>query len=149
VKKFVKIVAAILPLAVALTACVSCKKSTDPADTETKTVSRTQGIDFDEELGNVADYSVLISGEATATETYAADQLVKYVQEVTGETIEYVTDKRFSDEKIISVGRTNFFETSGVEANETELGADGFIIKNKSASLLICGGDDRGTLYGV
>ena len=111
--------------------------------------SRTQGIDFSAVLGNVAEYSVVISALATESEKYAAQQLITYVEQITGVCLPYAADGAYSDSKVISVGRTAFLESAGVTADAGTLGTDGFVMKNKGNALLICGGSDRGTIYGV
>ncbi len=111
--------------------------------------SRTQGIDFDTVLGNVSEYSVIISTLATESEKYAAETLVDYVEQITDVKLPYVSDSDYADSKVISVGRTAFLESSGIVADAETLGSDGFILKTRGDALLICGGADRGTIYGV
>ena len=111
--------------------------------------SRTQGIDFSAVLGNVAEYSVILSSLATESEKYAAQQLITYVEQITGVRMSYAADGEYTDSKVISVGRTDFLESAGVTADAVTLGTDGFVMKNKGNALLICGGSDRGTIYGV
>lgn len=111
--------------------------------------SRTQGIDFSAVLGNVAEYSVILSSLATESEKYAAQQLITYVEQITGVRMSYSADGEYTDSKVISVGRTDFLESAGVTADAVTLGTDGFVMKNKGNALLICGGSDRGTIYGV
>ncbi len=110
---------------------------------------RTQGIDFGSSVGLVKDYAVVIPANATETEKYAAEQLVKYVLKVTGKTLNHLADGSAVSGKIISVGRTAALESSGLKVDKSELKSDGFIVKTKNESLYICGGEDRGTLYGV
>lgn len=152
-KHLKKLISFVLSFSAVLSVATGCKKDDDkptPNDGETgNVVSRTQGIDFTSPLAEVKDYSVVISSSATETEKYAAEQLVKYVDGVTGTQISYRTDGAYSDGKVISVGRTEFMETADITADKSKLGSDGFIIKNKNTAVFICGGEDRGTLYGV
>lgn len=110
--------------------------------------SRTQGIDFSSELGQFKDYSVVVSSNATATEKYAAEQLIKYGEEVTGKRIPLVSSGT-TGEKVISVGRTELLENSGISVDAADVKNDGFIVKTKGKTLFLCGGGDRGTLYAV
>ncbi len=130
--------------AVLLTQC----GAQEPAEPDTA-VQRTQGIDYDDILGDVTLYSVVVPTMATESELYAAETLVAYVEQITGKTLPYAPDGAYSDGYTISVGRTEFLETSGLEADADVLGTDGFILKTKGSALLICGGADRGTVYGV
>lgn len=164
--KIKRIFAFVLVLVFALSLAMSCKKKDDSDSSEESRGSesasesqseendysralRTQGIDFGSAVGLVKDYSVVISSAATATEKYAAEQLIKYVSEVTGKTLNYSADGSRGGEKVISVGRTASLEAAGVKAEKSELGSDGFVIKTDGETLYICGGEDRGTLYGV
>lgn len=148
-----KLTALILSAAAVLSVAGGCKKDDNkPDDNGDKigiTASRTQGIDFSSTLGEAKDYFVVIPSAATETEKYAAEQLIKYVKAVTGTQISYRSDGAYSGGKVISVGRTEFMDTADISADETELGSDGFIVKNKNSAVFICGGEDRGTLYGV
>lgn len=164
--KIKRIFAFVLVLVFALSLAMSCKGKENPGDSEESRGSestseslseeddysralRTQGIDFGTTVGLVKDYSVAISSSATATEKYAAEQLIKYASEVTGKTLGYSADGAYRGEKVISVGRTESLGAAGIKAEKSELGSDGFVIKTDDETLYICGGDDRGTLYGV
>ena len=148
-RKFMKHLTVILACVFAFSAAACNKGGETPEENGGKYAFRTQGIDFDTALGNVSDYKIIVSSSATETEKYAAEQVVKYVYKVSGATVSYAADGKFSDEKVISIGKTEFSETSGVEFDETTLGNDGFVIKNKDSALIIRGGGDRGTLYGA
>ncbi len=152
-KKLIKSLIPILCLAILMSAIsvimTGCNGEEEaPAETTTYT-SRTQGIDFEKVLGDVTEYSVIVSGMATDAEKYAARELISHVQQITGMELEYAQDSDYTDKKVISVGRTNFLETSGEVLDNEALGTDGFILKNKGNALLICGSSDRGTIYGV
>ena len=157
-KKLNKLLALLLCGTIVLSVCMAgCRQ--DPAEqvagnTEiinpnVSVASRTQGIDFSVVLGDVADYSVILASLATESEKYAAQQLITYVEQITGVVMPYAADGAYLDSKVISVGRTDFLESSGVTVDSKALGTDGFMMKNKGNALLICGGSDRGTIYGV
>ncbi|MBQ6831399.1 MAG: DUF4838 domain-containing protein [Oscillospiraceae bacterium] len=143
----------VLLLSVCMTGCgqepAEQAENTAPINANVSAASRTQGIDFDAALGSVTEYSVILSSLATQSEKYAAQQLVTYVKKITGVSLPYASDGEYSDSKVISVGRTAFLESSGVTADTEVLSTDGFVMKNKGNALLICGGSDRGTIYGV
>jgi len=151
-KKTLKIFTAVLSLLFVFTAFSGCKNNDNgekkPEDI-VKTASRTQGIDFSVSAGKVKDYSVVVSSSATETEKYAAEMLIKYVERITGTRPSYRADGAFSGGKVISVGRTSYSDVSDYVIDKEKLGNDGFVAKTLGESLLICGGSDRGTLYGV
>ena len=47
------------------------------------------------------------------------------------------------------LGRMNGLMRQGIAVNFNELEADGFVIKTDSLRLIIAGGNDKGTLFGV
>ena len=148
-RKLIKLLTVILACVFAFSAAACGKGGETPEENGGKYASRTQGIDFTKALGNVSDYKIVISSAATETEKYAAEQVVKYVFKVSGATVSYAADGKYADEKVISIGKTEFSETSGVEFDEAALGNDGFVIKSKGSALIIRGGGARGTLYGA
>ncbi len=138
--------AIILPI---ISSCVNDKPDEQTKLPEDTYVSMTQGINYTETLGDVTEYKVIISGLATESEKFAASELVSYVEQITGVTLEYTNDMGYTDDKIISVGETDFLSSSDVFLDKNALGADGFILKTKGQALIICGGSERGTIYGV
>ena len=92
--------------------------------------SRTAGIDFSDEIGKVRESSVLISSSASETEMYAAERLIYYVEQVTGVILSYRADGSYANEKVISIGETDFLTSSGITVDVSELGTDGFVIKS-------------------
>ncbi len=143
-----RIITALLCAALLFSGCGQQEQGAD-AGQENRTADRTQGISFDVYLGSVTEYSVMLPVMATASEQYAAQQLIDYVEQITGTVLPYTGDTGYSDTKVISIGRTAFLESSGETADPQTLGSDGFIMKTRGSALLICGGADRGTIYGV
>ncbi len=148
-KQLKRVLSFLLCAVMLLTALSACRKKEQPQVQTQTYVSRTQGIDFNTVLGSVSEYAVMISTLATDSEKYAAETLIDYVNQITGVTLPYVTDSGYTDSKVISVGRTAFLESSEITMDDEALGSDGFIMKSKGKALLICGGADRGTIYGV
>ncbi len=149
-KQINRILAFLLCAVMLLSLLAGCRKTQQVEAPKTRQyVSLTQGIDFNTVLGSVTEYSVVISSMATESEKYAAETLMDYVAQITGVTMPYGADSAYTDSKIISVGRTAFLDSSGLTADADTLGTDGFVVKNKGNALLICGGSDRGTIYGV
>ncbi len=152
-KMFKKITAFALCLLMILSVIPACREEETPNEEvelpEDTYVSMSQGIDYTNVIGDVTEYKVLISGLATESEKYAASELIYYVEQITGVTLEYANDMDYADENIISVGETEFLSSSEIAVDYTALGSDGFVQKNKGKALLIVGGSDRGTIYGV
>ena len=95
----------------------------------------------------VSEYRIVRGENATSSEVTAANELQKYLKEISFVEIPVVTDATPITEKEIVVGKTNR-EVSGQFWRE-ELKEEGFVIKTTDAKLWIVGAEQRGTLYGV
>lgn len=110
----------------------------------------TDGYDFERTLGNAADYEVVVSENATASEIYAADTFVSYVKQVTGKTINYGDENDdLTKKKAVVIGDTKHWNELGFNYTEETLNGDGFVIKTSGDDLFVRGAIDRGTIYGV
>lgn len=98
------------------------------------------------------DYIAVIPDGATEAVRYAADELVNNFADATGAQISVVTDagRSFnSEDKVISIGETTIKEGSGLTVSVEELTEDGYKIERYGNTVVICGGDDSGTAFGV
>lgn len=93
-----------------------------------------------------SNYKILLSQSASLAEKYAAEQLQKYICLVTGAKLEISTK---NVEPVISVGKTELFESLNITVDEKTFNYDGFIIKTIGESIVIQGANNRGTVYGV
>lgn len=97
-------------------------------------------------------YKAVIPADATEAVAFAASELKDFFLEATGATLPVETDtgKTFSEsDAVISIGNTSILTGSGVTANVSELTTDGYKIERKGNTVVIVGGDDSGTAYGV
>lgn len=102
----------------------------------------------------VSEYKIVKPANASAKETIAAEELTDLFRLSTGFTLLVVTDDTVNyttESKYIFVGRTLFLERFGINADYTELGEQGFLIKNVDKSIVITGALNNcyGTIYGV
>ena len=96
-----------------------------------------------------SDYEIIISKDATEAEKTAALELQKYLQAMTGFQLPVMTDdQRKARKSEILIGRTNR-ENGAYTVDREELGPEGFYIFWSGKRLVIAGGSERGTLYGV
>ena len=114
------------------------------------------GINFDNVIEDIvqngsSDYKIVYPGNASESEQYAAGELQNYIAQATDVYLPLKDERTVGGEadKIISVGRTEFFASLGISVTDEEFNGDGFILKTSGNSLYICGANDRGTLYGV
>lgn len=102
-------------------------------------------------------YSVVISSDATATEQYAAGEIASYYNQVSGKTMEVVTDSGLilsENSSYISLGDTTIYAQAeekhgAVDLSESALNSDGFAIFTYGNNVLINAYNDRGVMYGA
>ncbi len=95
-------------------------------------------------------YVIALAADAIPAEKTAAQQLQKYLQEVTGASfsIQVETEVAAGVPQIV-VGTGGRAKTLLSKQNWQALGADGIVIQTIGNSLVIAGGRPRGTLYAV
>jgi hypothetical protein len=94
-------------------------------------------------------YRIVISSTAIPSERYAAEELQKYLEKISGAKLSIVTDAEKSDSHEILLGDNTHFRQLGLKVDQEKFGTDGFTIRTAGKRLLILGGKPRGTLYGV
>ena len=96
-----------------------------------------------------SDYVIIKGANCSPSENTAANELQKYIGNISGKTLEVTQDTaRIRDNEIL-VGRTNREAQFGFAIDREALGDEGFQIEVIGSKLFIAGGELRGTLYGV
>ena len=90
-------------------------------------------------------YTIIYGQNAAEAEMYAADELKRYLEEITGTAFPAASDAESGSETEIVVGKTNRAGSPDTDG----LGEDGFIIRSAGKKLFMTGGEPRGTLYAV
>ncbi len=93
-----------------------------------------------------SDYQIIVSKTYDDNNAKAAAEFQKYVERVSGYRMEIQTDDIPASEKEILIGSSD--RTSDL-VDVSDLDEDGFIIKVINDKLIIAGGKEKGTLYGV
>lgn len=106
-----------------------------------------EGPKFELVANGVSDYVIVRSEDYNRTEIYAAEELQKYIKQISGAELPIITDNIAASEKEIIIGKTNR-EKQG-DFDRTELTEDGFVIKTEGGKIWLVGGGNRGTLYSV
>lgn len=94
-------------------------------------------------------YSICISTNAPAPERRAAEELQRFLQEISGARLPIVTDEESRRDNVILVGKSAAPRLAAVGITLASLGPEGFVLKIAAHTLIIAGGSPRGTLYGV
>ncbi len=97
-------------------------------------------------------YKIVIPQAATGSEQHAASELQVYVKEVTGITLNIVSDEGKSydnEECVISVGKTIYQKEADIlkDVNYKELETGGYFIKNDKNIYLLDSGANEGIVY--
>lgn len=96
-----------------------------------------------------SDYHISIPAHATDWEKKAATELQDHLLQSTGAALPIISaDKHLSSYEII-LGQNERLDQLSVPVNYNLLREDGFIIRTDSSRLIIAGGSEKGTLYGV
>ena len=90
---------------------------------------------------------IVIPENPAKTENYAAKVLQKYLLRITGANLDIVSDATPAKRNDIQLGHVNRKETGSIDFEKLE--EDGFVIQTKNKHLVIAGGSEKGTLYGV
>ncbi len=99
--------------------------------------------------GGKSDYQIVLSGEASPSEQWAAEELVEHLRKMTGATLPVRDDDGAVPARAILIGDGKGVRSLGVQIDLDSLGDDGYVIRTVGDRLVIVGGRKRGTLYGV
>ena len=94
-------------------------------------------------------YSILLPANATAYEKKAAQVLQNYLMQISGAALPIIPANQHRSPYEIVLGQNERIDELSTDINYPSLKEDGFIIKTDSSRLIIAGGNEKGTLYGV
>jgi hypothetical protein len=96
-----------------------------------------------------SDYVIVIARDAIPSERYAAEELQRYLERISGARLPIVTDDAEMGEREIILGDNEHLRRLNLGIDFSKLGEEGFVLKTHGSYLIIAGGKPRGTLYGV
>ena len=97
-----------------------------------------------------SDYQIVIPAEATSQDRKAAEELQKWLKEISEAELVIVTEQGPPDrDKFISIGLTRALRESGLKALNENLGDEGYGIAMKGKKLFLWGGRTRGSINAV
>jgi len=94
-------------------------------------------------------YSICISETASPSEQHAGTELQRFVEEMSGARLPIVTDRYKPKGNLVLVGNSTLVEPLASKISLENLGPEGFVLRTSDNRVLIVGGRQRGTLYGV
>ncbi len=99
--------------------------------------------------GGQSAYRIVIPAASSPVERHAADELQRFLREISGATLPVVTDREPAQPAEVALGRTNRLAALGIAVEGLSLGSEGCLLRTVGETLVIAGGPVRGTLYGV
>jgi hypothetical protein len=99
--------------------------------------------------GGKSTYRICASETASPSEKHAAEELQKVVEEMSGARLPIVSDADKPEGDLILVGNSTLTQPFAARIPFEKLGSEGFVLRTAGNRVLIVGGRQRGTLYGV
>src|SRR5579871_5765930 len=96
-----------------------------------------------------SDYSIVLSSQASPSEHRAAAELQRYIAEMSGAHLPILDDAHPTPGHLILLGDSSTLRARRISIPVPSLGTEGFVIRTAGQDLVIAGGRERGTLYGV
>ena len=96
-----------------------------------------------------SEFQIVISKSASLSEQRAANELQMFLEQICDARLPIVTDEAPMREHEIILGDNTHFRSTGINVDFAELGNEGFVIRTAPPHLIIAGGRQRGTMYGV
>lgn len=94
-------------------------------------------------------YRIVIGQDPSPSESYAADELQRFLQEISGAQLPIVSDREPLADQEILVGKSNRFESLNLDVDWESFGDEGYRIETIGDRLILAGSEKRGTLYAV
>lgn len=94
-------------------------------------------------------YRILLPVSATSNEERAAEVLQEYLLQISGAALPILHADQHRSRYEIVLGQNDRLDDLSTKIDFNKLGEDGFALKTDSLRLIIAGGADKGTLYGV
>ena len=96
-----------------------------------------------------SDWRIVVATNAAPAERYAAEELQRYLERISGARLAIATDAEPAAAREIIVGKSSRLAGLKPALDFAKLGSDGFVLRSDARRIVIAGGSPRGTLYGV
>jgi len=94
-------------------------------------------------------YRIVTTAAAPPSTRYAAEELRDVLEKITGARLPIVADTENAQEAEILVGRSRHLDSLNLKLDLLSFGKEGYLLRTIGQTLVIVGGEPRGTLYGV
>lgn len=96
-----------------------------------------------------SEYSIVLPAAAIPSEQRAAEELQRFLEEMSGARLPIVRDDQAVSGGMILVGESAALRKLNLGIDVAGLGGEGFVLRTAGKHLVIAGGRPRGTMYGV
>ncbi|MHB9028647.1 MAG: DUF4838 domain-containing protein [Candidatus Latescibacterota bacterium] len=96
-----------------------------------------------------SNYSIVVSGSASPATRHAATELQAFLREITGAELPIVSDHLPPEKYEIILGNNARLRELNLHIDFGKLGDEGYTLRTAGDRLIIAGGEQRGTIYGV
>jgi len=93
-----------------------------------------------------SNYAIVIAKDATPSERHGAEELQRFLEEMSGARLPITTGSR---SRMVLVGNSPALEKLSLKIPYQDLGPEGFVLKTAGQHVIIAGGRLRGSMYGV
>ncbi|MFA6816497.1 MAG: DUF4838 domain-containing protein [Lentisphaeria bacterium] len=94
-------------------------------------------------------YQIILSDDASPSTKYGAEELQKFLKEISGAQLPIRSDKQPQIAKEIILGNNDHLKKLGIKIDFDALGKEGYMIRTIGDTIVIAGGQLRGNMYGV
>ena len=94
-------------------------------------------------------YTVVVGETCSPSERHAADEFSRFIKEISGAALPVTSDTKSLAGPVVCIGQSGELGKMGADVKLDDLGKEGFVIRTTRRGLIIAGGRERGTLYGV
>jgi len=94
-------------------------------------------------------YSIVIARDASPAEQRGAQEFARFIEQMSGARLPVLTDEKPVRGPLVLVGDSRALQRLRLRIRRQELGPEGFVLKTAGRNLIIAGGRQRGTMYGV
>jgi len=99
--------------------------------------------------GGISTYSILLSESASISEQHSAEELQKFLAEMSGVRLPIITDKEEPGGDLVLVGDSKQVQRLGSKIPFAALGAEGFVIRTEGRHLVIARKTTGNPVWGV
>jgi hypothetical protein len=96
-----------------------------------------------------SDFTIVIAKDAAPPVRYAAEELQRWLAEITGAQLAVATDDHAAPPHALLVGGSKATKALGLGERLAQLREEQYLLHRDGGRLVIAGGGSRGTLYGV